>query len=347
MVKVAIVILNWNGKRYLEKFLPSVVKHSDIEGAEVWVADNGSTDSSVTFIQENFKTVKTLTFDKNYGFTGGYNRALKQIKAEYYVLLNSDVEVTDNWLNPIIYFLDGHKDVAAAMPKLLSYENKNYFEYAGAAGGFIDKYGYPFCRGRILSELETDHGQYDEASEIFWATGACLFVRADLYHESGGLDEEFFAHMEEIDLCWRLKNRGFKIMYIPQSVVYHVGGGTLPNNNPRKLYLNYRNNLYLLYKNLPKGKVASTLFIRLILDGVSAALYLLQGKFSFFLAVPKAHAAFYKTKHQFRTKQNENRTKRTIRNHKEMYKFSIVYSFFVKKNNKFNQLDSKGWKSLA
>lgn len=344
MVKVAVVVLNWNGLGFLEKFLPSLVEFSTQEGTEVWVADNGSTDQSVSYIKENFKTVKTIEFDENHGFTGGYNKALNQINAEYFVLLNSDIEVTENWLNPIIYYLDGNKEVAAAMPKLLAYDNKKQFEYAGAAGGFIDKYGYPFCRGRILSELEDDHQQYDEASEVFWATGACLVVRSSLYRELGGLDEFFFAHMEEIDLCWRLKNLGYKIMYIPQSIVYHVGGGTLPNNNPRKLYLNYRNNLFLLYKNLPKGQLTKMLFIRMVLDGLSALMYLWQGKIGFFLAVPKAHFVFYKNLSKFKAKRKSINETRKVTNHEQMYKRSIVYSFFIKKNRKFSSLDSTFWK---
>ncbi len=344
MIKVAVVILNWNGKTFLERFLPSVVNYSNDVGVEVWVADNGSTDDSLLFLKENYPTVKIIEFDKNFGFTGGYNRALKQINAEYYVLLNSDIEVTENWINPIIYFMDGHKDVAAAMPKLLSYNDKDSFEYAGAAGGFIDKLGYPFCRGRILNELEKDEGQYDEASEIFWATGASLFVRADIFHSSGGLDEEFFAHMEEIDLCWRLKNFGHKIMYIPQSKVYHVGGGTLPNDNPRKLFLNYRNNLYLLYKNLPKGHFLHVLFFRMVLDGLSAITYLLQGKVSFFIAVIKAHFAFYSTLGAFKKKRNEIAHKRTVNNHNEIFKRSIVFSFFVRNVRKFSGLNTDSWR---
>jgi len=344
MTKVAVVILNWNGKGFLEKYLPSVVDFSNEENTEIWVADNGSSDDSVSFIKKQFSSVKIIEFDKNYGFTGGYNRALEQIKAEYYILLNSDIEVTPNWLKPIIYFMDGHKDVAAAMPKLLSYNDKEYFEYAGAAGGFIDKLGYPFCRGRILAELEKDEGQYDEATEIFWATGACLFVRASHYHSAGGLDEEFFAHMEEIDLCWRLKNYGYKIMYIPQSTVYHVGGGTLPNDNPRKLFLNYRNNLYLLFKNLPKDQFVKILFIRMVLDGVSSIMYLLQGKFSFFLSVPKAHFAFYSSLKYFIKKRNEIAKRRTVNKHAEMFKRSIVFSFFIRKVRKFSSLSPKGWR---
>jgi len=344
MTKVAVVILNWNGKHYLEQFLPSVVQNSALDGVEVWVADNGSTDNSINFIKEKFHTVNYLEFDKNYGFTGGYNKALAQIEAEYFVLLNSDVEVTPNWINPIIQYMDANLEVGAAMPKLLSYKNKKQFEYAGAAGGFIDKLGYPFCKGRILNATEEDKGQYDKITDIFWATGACMFVRANLFHEMGGLDEDFFAHMEEIDFCWRIKNRGFSVVFIPYSVVYHVGGGTLPNNNPRKLFLNYRNNLYLLYKNLPSKKFRTIMFLRMILDGASAIMYLLQGNFSFFWAVPKAHYTFYTTLNKFRKKRLENNKNRQVTFHPEIFQRSIIYSFFVRKVKKFSDLSPKGWR---
>ncbi len=338
MIKTAVVILNWNGENFLKQFLPSVVKYSLSEHSEVWVADNGSTDNSIDYIEKNFPEINIIKFDKNYGFTGGYNKALFQIKAEYYVLLNSDVEVTELWLQSVVDFMDANKEVAAAMPKLLAYHEKNKFEYAGAAGGFIDKYGFPFCRGRILNVTEEDKGQYDDVSDIFWATGACMFVRASVYHELGGLDDDFFAHMEEIDLCWRMKNRGYSVVYIPNSVVYHVGGGTLPNNNPRKLFYNYRNNLFLLYKNLPKGSFRYILFIRMILDGASAIMYLLQGKFSFFTTVFKAHMAFYSNLKKIRKKRNENIEKQKIFYHPEIFKGSIIFSFFVKRIKKFSKL---------
>jgi GT2 family glycosyltransferase len=343
MAKVAIVILNWNGKHYLEKYLPSVTNFSVGEGIELWIADNGSTDDSLVFLKNNYPQIKILAFETNYGFTGGYNKALAYIQAEYYVLLNSDIEVTENWIEPIITYMDTHLKVAAAMPKIRSYHEKNMFEYAGAAGGFIDKLGFPFCRGRILSEIEEDLGQYDDANEVFWATGACMFVRAKLYQELGGLDEDFFAHMEEIDLCWRFKNNGFKIMYLPQSLVYHVGGGTLPNNNPRKLFYNYRNNLFLLYKNIPSGSFRWILFFRLIVDGASAVMYLLQGKFSFFLAVPKAHFAFYKSLGKFRIKRKEIKKHRMLIKHPQIFQQSIIFSYFVRKTRKFSQLNPKGW----
>jgi GT2 family glycosyltransferase len=344
MTKVAVVILNWNGNKYLKQFLPSVVEYSAIDGVEIWVADNGSTDASISLLSSEFPTVKILQLDKNYGFTGGYNRALAKIEAEYFVLLNSDIEVTPNWIEPVIKYMDTYPEVGAAMPKLLAFNNKVQFEYAGAAGGFIDLLGFPFCRGRLLSETESDSGQYDDIIDIFWATGACMFVRAKLFHEMGGLDEDFFAHMEEIDFCWRIKNRGHKVVYIPDSKVYHVGGGTLPNNNPRKLFLNYRNNLYLLYKNLPKGRVVRVLFLRMILDGASALMYLLQGNFSFFMAVPKAHFSFYSTIGKFAKKRKENLKLRTVHKHPEMFRRSIVYSFFVRKVRKFSDLSLKGWR---
>lgn len=333
-MKIAIVILNWNGQKFLEKFLPSVSKYSKLPNTEIYVADNGSTDDSLVFLKNNYPNIKTICFDVNHGFTGGYNKALKQIKAEYYVLLNSDIEVTPNWIVPIVEFMDNNKEVAAAMPKLLDYNRKNYFEYAGAAGGFIDKLGYPFCRGRILNSIEKDEGQYNKIKEIFWATGACLFIRAELFHKAGGFDNDFFAHMEEIDLCWRLKNEGYKIMYIPQSVVYHVGGGTLPNNNPKKLFLNYRNNLFLILKNQQKNKIFKTLLLRMILDGVSAIAYIMQGKIKFFTAVIKAHFEFYKKRKTIKQKRTNN----IKTQHNEIYKKSIVFAFFVKKIKIFSEL---------
>lgn len=338
MIKVAVVILNWNGRGFLEKFLPSVTQNIQESSTEVWVADNGSTDDSVAYIKASFPKVRTLVLDKNYGFTGGYNRALKEIEAEYYVLLNSDVEVAVNWIEPIIEKMDSDPLIAAAMPKILAHHDKKTFEYAGAAGGYIDKFGYPFCRGRLISEVEEDLGQYNDYREVFWATGACMFVRAKTYHEVGGLDEDFFAHMEEIDLCWRLKNRGFKVVYVPDSTVYHVGGGTLPNENPRKLYLNYRNNLLLLFKNLSPEKFISTLFLRMVLDGVSAMLYLLQGKFAYFTAVLKAHGSFYAMKNKFRAKRKENIKCTKQYDHSQIYPKSLVYSYFAKRLKHFSDL---------
>ncbi|MDF1675256.1 MAG: glycosyltransferase family 2 protein, partial [Vicingaceae bacterium] len=240
---VAVVILNWNGKHFLEKFLPSLIEHTSF--AELIVADNCSTDDSLSFLKENFPQIRIITLAENYGFAKGYNEALKQVNSDVYVLLNSDVEVTENWLQPCLEILKKDNDMAACQPKIKAFHQKTYFEYAGAAGGFIDKYGYPFCRGRIFETLEEDNNQYDEEIEIFWATGACLVIRADIYHELNGLDSFFFAHMEEIDLCWRIQNRGKKIKYVPQSTVFHVGGGTLHKSKPQKTFLNFRNNLIM------------------------------------------------------------------------------------------------------
>ena len=336
-IKIAVVILNWNGKEYLEKFLPTLVNHSKSEFVELYVADNGSSDHSVHFIQTNFPEIKIILLDKNYGFAGGYNKALAQIKAEYYIILNSDVEVSNNWIFPIIDKMDTDNSVAAAMPKIKSYHSKNYFEYAGAAGGFIDKYGYPFCRGRILDKIEQDSGQYNNESEIFWASGACLFIRSEVYHHHGGFDEDFFAHMEEIDLCWRIKNTGSKIMYYPDSEVFHVGGGALPNNSPQKLYLNYRNNLLMLFKNLSRAKLLKILFSRMVLDGFSAFIYLIKFQFSDFFAVLKAHKSFYKLLPKYRKKRKKILIQSNF-SHREIYKGSIVYDYFIKKVYSFNEV---------
>ncbi len=333
-IKTAIVILNWNGKKYLEKFLPAVVQFSQSENTAVIVADNGSTDDSLTFVQNSFPKVELIRFEKNYGFTGGYNKALEQIDAEYFVLLNSDVEVTENWIEPIINMMDADDSIAAAMPKIRSFENKSSFEYAGASGGFIDKFAYPFCRGRIISNTEEDIGQYDTVEDIFWASGAAMFIRACLYKKAGGLDNDFFAHMEEIDLCWRLKNMGYRIVINPKSVVYHVGGGTLPNNSSRKIFLNYRNNLLLLLKNLPKKKILPIIFSRLILDGLSGFTYLVSLKFGFFFAVINAHFSFYGRIRKTLKKRETNLNKE----HKEIYKGSIVFDYFIKKKDSFNKL---------
>lgn len=335
MKKIAIVILNWNGQKFLKQFLPTVVKHSSFDDTEIYVADNGSSDDSLSFLK-NYPSVKVIAFEKNHGFTTGYNKALSQIKAKYYVLLNSDIEVTPNWLQPIVNFLDNNLEVAAAMPKILDYNKKTHFEYAGAAGGFLDKFAYPFCRGRILDKIEEDKGQYNQVSEIFWATGACLFIRADLFHQLGGLDDDFFAHMEEIDLCWRLKNEGYKIMYIPQSFIYHVGGGTLPNNNPKKIFLNYRNNLFLILKNIPQKKLFKILFTRMVLDGVSSIVYIFQGKFAFFLAVLKAHFAFYTSFKRIKKKRKHTNTCTKISG---IYNKSIVFDYFINKKKNFSDLE--------
>jgi len=308
-IKIAVVVLNWNGKRWLEKFLPSLVNHSN--EATVFVADNASTDKSVSFVKDNFPNVRLIINTTNGGYAKGYNDALKTIAAEYFVLINSDIEVTDSWLTPIINLMDSDKQIAACQPKILDYNSKNNFEYAGASGGFIDNLGYPFCRGRIFDFLEEDKGQYNDALEVFWATGACLFVRAEYYFEVDGFDEDFFAHQEEIDLCWRLKNMGFKVMAEPKSVVYHIGGGTLNEGSPLKTYLNFRNNLFMLFKNLPASSLFITIPIRLFLDGLAALTFL--NKFNgieHVLAIAKAHFSFYSaipnliSKHKIITQKN-------------------------------------------
>ncbi|MCF0167204.1 MAG: glycosyltransferase family 2 protein [Bacteroidales bacterium] len=286
---IAVVILNWNCKKYMEKFLPTLIERTTQSGAFIVVADNGSTDGSAEWLAANYPQIQQIRFDRNWGFTGGYNRALAQIDADYYVLLNDDIEVSEGWLEPLAEFMEENPDVGICQPKIRSYAEPEKFEYAGAAGGFIDRYGYPFCRGRILGNLEKDNGQYDEPMEVFWATGACMMIRSALYHHLGGLDESFFAHMEEIDLCWRAKLTGYQVWAVPQSVVYHVGGGSLPNNSPRKLYFNFRNNLLMLRKNLPVSTRKRIMFIRMALDLMSAAVYLVTGRWSSFKAVLEAH----------------------------------------------------------
>ncbi len=336
---VAIVILNWNGKKYLETFLQSVIQYSNSTDNKVFVVDNNSSDGSVEYVRSHFPEVEIIQFQVNYGFAKGYALSLPKINAKYYLLLNSDVEVSENWLDPMIHMLEKDPKIAAAMPKIKSYTRKNYFEYAGAGGGFIDKYGYPFCQGRILSEIEKDTGQYNEGREIFWASGACMFLRSEAYSKTGGLDGDFFAHMEEIDLCWRLKRLGYKIYYCPESQVYHVGGGTLPNDNSRKLYYNYRNNLYLLFKNLGRIQLLTIMVPRLLLDCISLSLYLFQGKFSFSMSVIRAHIRFYINLPRLVNKRrifNKIIGKNTV---DQTYNKSIVMSFFLKGKKHFTDLE--------
>lgn len=320
----AVVILNWNGLEMLKKYLPSVIRNTVSETAFVVVADNGSTDGSLKWLEENYPDLRTVELDRNYGFTGGYNRALQEVDADYYVLLNSDIEVPEGWLDPLVGFMEENPDVGICQPKILSDRQRDSFEYAGAAGGFIDRYGYPFCRGRILSNIEKDNGQYDEPMECFWATGACLMIRSALYHHLGGLDESFFAHMEEIDLCWRAKLLGYQVWAVPSSKVYHLGGGTLPNNSPRKLFFNYRNNLLMLHKNLPDSIRRRRIFARMILDGVSAMIYLLTGRFSFFKAVVSAHKDFKKMRKEIDTSPFDEE-----RDNVGYYEGRIVLRFFL------------------
>ena len=332
-MKTAVVILNWNGRKFLEDFLPGVLAHSQ-EDAEVIVADNASSDDSVAYMRQTFPNVRLILNDQNYGFAEGYNRALAQVDAEYYVLLNSDIEVTPGWIPPVIKMLDADPQIAAAQPKLLSYHERSKFEYAGAAGGFIDALGYPFCRGRVFMELEEDHGQYDDACEIFWASGACMFVRAKLYHELGGLDNDFFAHMEEIDFCWRLKNAGYKIMYTPESHVYHIGGGTLPKSSARKTFLNFRNNFSLLYKNLPGDQLWKVISIRLILDAVAGARFLFTSGFPEFCAVIRAHISFYRHIPDLQRKRKAIAPKQVS----GIYPKSLVFQHYIQGKKKYSDL---------
>ena len=290
-MKLAITILNWNGKKWLEKFLPSVISYSG--DAEIYVIDNASTDDSVDYLRQNFPQVKIIYNTKNNGFAGGYNDGLKHIHADIYCLLNSDVEVTPNWIDPVLNLFKNDPKIAAVQPKVLDYNRKNFFEFAGAAGGFIDNLGYPYCRGRIFESIEEDKGQYNDETEIFWASGCCLFIRSEDFWNQKGFDERFFAHQEEIDLCWRLKNDGKKIFYTGKSTIYHVGGGTLNKQSAQKTFLNMRNNLTMLVKNLPLSAMFWVIFSRLILDGAAALYFAFQNGFSHLWAVLCAHFSFY------------------------------------------------------
>ena len=341
-MKVAVVILNWNGEHMLRDFLPSVVEHSVLPKAMgeavVYVADNGSTDGSLALLAEEFPAVRTIVFDENYGFADGYNKAFEQIDAEYAVLLNSDVEVTPDWLLPLVEYMDAHPQVAACQPKLMAYHKKDEFEYAGAMGGYLDRYGYPYCRGRIFDTIEKDHHQYDADVSLLWATGACLMVRLPIYKEVGGLDGRFFAHMEEIDLCWRLRCRGYEVRSVASSIVYHVGGATLNAGHPHKTFLNFRNNLLMLYKNLPESDLASVLFIRALLDYVAAAMFLLKGEWGSTKAVFRARREYRKLKSEFRTSREENLRKAVSMDVPERTRFSILRKYHVGRCHTFDKL---------
>lgn len=338
MAKVAIVILNWNGQAMLAKFLPNVVEYSR-QDAEVWVADNCSSDQSMHLLETQFPQVKTIVLEQNFGFAEGYNRALEQIEAEYYVLLNSDVEVSHHWLTPLIEFMDSHPQVAACQPKLLAEYDKDSFEYAGACGGFLDKYGYPFCRGRIFNTVERDNGQYDYQQEILWATGACMMIRSKDYWEAGGLDGRFFAHNEEIDLCWRLRLMGRKIYCIPESEVYHVGGGTLPKSNPMKTYLNFRNNLTMLYKNLSDSELKPVMRMRWFLDYLAAFEMLILGRnWGDFKAVFKAREAFKKWRSDFEEDRRRIQGNRTEKDVPQIFDSSILWQYYAKGKKTFKDL---------
>lgn len=338
MKKVSVVILNWNGVGMLQKFLPGVIKYSQGEGVEVCVADNGSTDESVVWLQTYCPDVRLIVLDKNYGFADGYNMALQQVEAEYVVLLNSDVEVTPHWLKPLMEYMDAHPEVAACQPKIRSERNKALFEYAGASGGYLDKYGYPFCRGRIFDVVEEDKGQYDAIRPIFWATGAALFIRSKDYREAGGLDGRFFAHMEEIDLCWRLRSRGRGIVCIPQSTVYHVGAATLKKENPRKTFLNFRNNLLMLYKNLPEKELKRVMFIREVLDGVAALVFLLKGEKEAARAVLQARKEFKRIRPDFEASRAENMEKAVSAVIPERVDYSILWKYHAGRKKVFSSL---------
>ncbi len=333
---VAIVILNWNGKHLLEKFLPAVLNNTP--HAAIYVADNCSTDNSVEFLSASYPEIKILRNDTNCGFAEGYNKALSTLEEDYFVLLNSDVEVTPNWLTPMIELLESDPVIACCQPKIKDYNNKSHFEYAGAAGGFIDRFGYPFCKGRIFTSIEEDLHQYEKADEIFWASGACMLIRARLYKECGGLDSSFFAHMEEIDLCWRLINRGYKIYYTPHSTVYHIGGGTLSKVNSKKTYLNFRNSLWVLIKNLHTKELFATVFFRLVLDGMAGIKFLLEGKPNHCMAIIRAHLYCYISLRQVLRKRRNTRHK-PLKNLPGVYPKSIVYDFFVKKKQRYNDLE--------
>lgn len=329
MATTAIAILNYNGKDFLEKFLPSVIQYSN--NTPIYVGDNASTDGSVELIKSKFPTIHLIELLENFGYSKGYNQLLKSIDTDYIALINSDIEVTANWLLPLTTELDNNESVAAIQPKIKSYRAKDYFEYAGAAGGFIDAYGYPYCRGRIFDTIEKDHGQYDNSIDITWASGACFIVRKAAFDLVSGFDDDFFAHMEEIDLCWRLANQGFTIRYNAESTVYHVGGGTLAYESPFKSYLNYRNGLYLLIKNLPSKKIKAVITTRLLLDWVSGFHLLLKKKWKLFLSVFKAHKKVFSTRKVFYAKRKE--LNKTV-----LEDFSVVIKYFVRRKKRFTDL---------
>lgn len=331
MLKIAVVILNWNGETLLEQYLPSVIEYS--KGATIFLADNASTDGSVAFVKANYPEVTIIQNSENGGFAKGYNDALAHVDADVYCLLNSDVEVTPQWLDPIRKTFEEHPETAIIQPKILDLLQPDYFEYAGAAGGFIDSLGYPFCRGRVFQSLEKDQGQYNDTLEIFWATGACMFIRKKVYDDLGGFDEDYFAHQEEVDLCWRAQNRGYKVYYVGTSEVLHLGGSTLSNMNPKKTYLNFRNSLFSITKNLPRRKALVLIMVRLLLDGIAALRFMFQGKSKHCFAVIRAHLSYYR---QFRKMYHKREKVNFI---EKYYKTkSIVWSHYVYRIKGFNNL---------
>lgn len=330
MKKIAVVVLNWNGAKLLEQFLPSVIQYSP--EATIYVADNASNDESVAFVKNNYPAIKIIQNKTNQGFAGGYNDALQHVDAEIYALVNSDIEVTENWLKPILKTFETETKTAIIQPKILDFKKKGYFEYAGAGGGFIDKFGYPFCRGRIFDTLEKDNGQYNDQTEIFWASGACFFIRSAVYKELKGFDEDFFAHQEEIDLCWRTINKGYKIKYCSESTVYHVGGATLQQANPQKTFLNFRNSLLMLTKNLPQNTLLQILIIRLFLDGIAGVKFILGGQFIHCWAIIRAHFSFYRLFLRNYRKREKNQIRLYFKTK------SIVYGYYVKNGTVFAEL---------
>jgi GT2 family glycosyltransferase len=340
--QIGIVILNWNGKLLLEQFLPSVFTHTDLTSADIIVADNGSTDNSLEFLENHYPDVRSIAFDKNYGFAGGYNKALFSLEYDYVVLLNSDVEVSPNWLKQAIDYLEATPDVVALQPKLRSFRNKLFFEYAGAAGGFLDMYGYPFCRGRILTKMEKDSGQYDKPVDVFWGSGACLIIRLNEFKKAGGFDEFFFAHQEEIDLCWRLRARGKRIVCLPSSVVYHLGGATLEKEHPRKTYLNFRNNLLMLYKNLPEKYYNKVMLCRFFLDYLAALHLLLKGHPLNAYSVMKARRDFNKQKINYKhiRKDNLEQTKNDLP--PEIMRKSLLWKYYINRYKTYQKLFVRG-----
>lgn len=331
-MKTAIIILNWNGEKLLEQFLPSVVEFT-AKHAEIYIADNNSTDNSIDFITENFPSVKIIKNDINGGYAKGYNDALKHIDADIFCLINSDIEVTENWLNPILNEFKNDENIGVLQPKILDFKDKTKFEYAGAAGGFLDFFGYPYCRGRIFNDIEKDTKQFNKISDIFWASGACFFIKSDLFRELNGFDEDYFAHQEEIDLCWRVQNAGYKIKYIPNSIVYHVGGATLSNLTPKKTFLNFRNSLLNILKNVPNRYLVFLILSRLILDGFAGIKFLIELKPKHTFAILKAHLSFYSLFFKFLRKRKNRKKKTDYYNHK-----SIVWQYFILGRKNYHQL---------
>lgn len=332
-MKTAIVILNWNGRELLEQFLPSIVKFNS-DNATIYIADNASTDNSVAFIKANFPQVKIITNKENGGYAKGYNDALKHIEADIFCLINSDIEVTKNWLSPIITLFKKEENTAIIQPKLLDFKDKLKFEYAGAAGGFVDFFGYPYCRGRVFNHLETDNAQFNDIATIFWASGACFFIRSKVFHELNGFDEDYFAHQEEIDLCWRAQNEGFDVKYVGNSTVYHVGGATLQESNPHKTYLNFRNSLFTLLKNVPSQYLLQTVFSRLVLDGIAGIKFIVELRPIHTFSIIKAHFSFYKNLFKFITKRKKLQKKKNYYTHT-----SVVWQYFVLGRKKFKKLN--------